>query len=260
MFYKDVKIHSFAMVLCFTAPLAIAEIPQVSSGGGLSANAAADLLFQLETLQQEVQSLRGQVEEQGHELRLMKESQRDRYIDLDKRISILMSAPAIEPNNSVAPIAQIEQIPDEIENTPINTLVTSPLAPVSLQPPTEESQQAYNNAYNLIRERQFDQAETAFANFVNSYPNNSLTGNGYYWLGEVKLVQGKSREALDAFSTVIQRFPGHSKEQDALYKLGTVSDQIGDTANAKLYLQDVIRRFPDTKAAQLAAGYLSKIK
>ncbi|WP_111637080.1 tol-pal system protein YbgF [Marinomonas shanghaiensis] len=261
MFYKDVKIHSFAMVLCFTAPFVMAEIPQASSGGGLSANAAADLLFQLETLQQEVQSLRGKVEEQGHELRLMKESQRDRYIDLDKRISILMSASASEQRNTVAPpIAQIEQIPDAIENTPINTLVTPPLAPVSLQPPTEEAQQAYNNAYNLIRERQFDQAETAFASFVNAFPNNSLTGNGYYWLGEVKLVQGKSREALEAFSTVIQNFPGHSKEQDSLYKLGTVSDQIGDTEKARFYLQDVIKRFPDSKAAQLAAGYLSKIK
>jgi len=59
---------------------------------------------------------------------------------------------------------------------------------------------------------------------------------------------------------VIQNFPGHSKEQDALYKMGTVSDQIGDTEKARFYLQDVIKRFPDSKAAQLAAGYLSKIK
>ena len=93
-----------------------------------------------------------------------------------------------------------------------------------------------------------------------TYPNNSLTGNGYYWLGEVKLVQGKSNEALGAFSTVIQKFPGHIKEQDSLYKLGTVSDQMGDSAKAKTYLQDVIRRFPDSKAAKLASGYLSKIK
>jgi tol-pal system protein YbgF len=259
MFYKDVKIHSLAMALCFTAPFALAEIQQVSSGG-LSANAAADLLFQLETLQQEVQSLRGQVEEQGHELRLMKESQRDRYIDLDKRISILMSASASEPKYTPAPAQVTNQVSTEKLSNPINALVTSPLAPVNLQPPTEQSQQAYNDAYNLIRQRNFDEAETAFAKFVKDFPNNSLTGNGYYWLGEVKLVQGKSQEAIDAFSTVIQSFPGHNKEQDALYKLGIVSDQLGDTAKARSYLQDVIRRFPNSKAAQLAAGYLSKIK
>ncbi|MBU2236730.1 MAG: tol-pal system protein YbgF, partial [Gammaproteobacteria bacterium] len=85
MISKVVRIRSFAMALCLTAPFALAESQMAS--GGLSPNAAADLLFQLETLQQEVQSLRGQLEDQGHELKLMKESQRDRYIDLDKRIS-----------------------------------------------------------------------------------------------------------------------------------------------------------------------------
>ncbi|SHF20106.1 tol-pal system protein YbgF [Marinomonas polaris] len=262
MISKVVRIRSFAMALCLTAPFALAESQMAS--GGLSPNAAADLLFQLETLQQEVQSLRGQLEDQGHELKLMKESQRDRYIDLDKRISLLMSASASEPKYSSAPEPRVEQPATQASvqkiNNSTNSLAASPLAPISLQPPTAQAQQAYNDAYNLIRQRNFDEAETAFSEFVKDYPNNSLTGNGYYWLGEVKLVQGKSREAIEAFSTVIQNFPGHNKEQDSLYKLGTVSDQLGDTTKAKSYLQDVIRRFPDSKAAKLAAGYLSKIK
>lgn len=265
MIFKDVKIRSFAVVLFFTAPLASAEIQQVR--GGLSSGAAADLLFQLETLQQEVQHLRGQLEEQGHELKIMKQSQRDRYIDLDKRISLLMSSSISKPVVSVAPMPQAQQpIEKEIavkkdeESTPNTLALAPPLAPVALQSPTELSLQAYNNAYNLIRERKFDESEAALTQFVQDYPNNTLTGNGYYWLGEVKLVQGKSQEAIDAFSTVIKTFSGHSKEQDALYKLGTVSDQLGDTAKAKSYLQDVIRRFPDSKAAKLATGYLSKIK
>ena len=262
MIYKNIRIRSFAMVLFFSAPFASAEMQQTS--GGLSPGAAADLLFQIETLQQEVQSLRGQLEEQGHELKLMKQSQRDRYIDLDKRISLLMSASANENKRSATPAQSIEPQAVIQSSPPVNTasnqLITSPLAPVALQPPTEASQQAYDNAYNLIRQRKFDEAETAFAQFVKKFPNNSLTGNGYYWLGEVKLVQGRSNEAIDAFTTVIQKFPGHSKEQDSLYKLGTVSDQMGNSEKAKSYLQDVIRRFPESKAAKLAAGYLSKIK
>lgn len=263
MILKDLKVRSFAMVLCFTAPFALAEVQQAS--GGLSPSAAADLLFQLETMQQEVQSLRGQLEDQGHELKLMKESQRDRYIDLDKRISLLMSASASEPKYSSAPAQRVEQTDttqaSAVTETPLtSSLASSPLAPVNLSPPTAQSQQAYNDAYNLIPQRNFDEAEIALTKFVKDYPNNTLTGNGYYWLGEVKLVQGKPQEAVDAFSTVINNFPGHSKEQDSLYKLGTVTDQLGDTVKAKSYLQDIIRRFPDSKAAKLAAGYLSKIK
>ncbi|TYL47810.1 tol-pal system protein YbgF [Marinomonas sp. IMCC 4694] len=261
MFRKNNCVRSFAMVLCFTAPFALAQSSQ--TGAGISANAAAELLFQLETLQQEVQSLRGQLEEQGHDLRLMKESQRDRYIDLDKRISLLMSAPvrgsAQAPSVSLQP--KIERVSVQSEPVKIsNALTISPLAPVVLPPPTAQSQQAYNTAYNLIRERNFDDAERALAKFVTDFPNDSLTGNGYYWLGEVKLVQGKPKEAIEAFSKVLSDFSGHSKEQDSLYKLGTVNDQLGNSVAAKSYLQDVIKRFPESKAAKLAAGYLSKIK
>lgn len=249
------------MVLCLTAPFALAENSQ--SGAGISANAAAELLFQLETLQQEVQSLRGQLEEQGHDLRLMKESQRDRYIDLDKRISLLMSSPvrdvAASTNATLQP--KVERVAVPAEPVKIsNVLAVSPLAPIVLQPPTVQSQQAYNAAYNLIRERNFDDAERSLAKFVKDFPNDSLTGNGYYWLGEVKLVQGKPIEAIGSFSKVLSDFPGHNKEQDSLYKLGTVNDQLGDSVSAKSYLQDVIKRFPESKAAKLAAGYLSKIK
>ncbi|MCB5161909.1 tol-pal system protein YbgF [Marinomonas algarum] len=254
---KSIKVRSFAMALCFTAPFALAE-----SSSGLSPNAAAELLFQLETLQQEVQSLRGQLEEQQHEIRLMKSSQRDRYIDLDKRISLLMTSPAqssstekVNPPSPKSPAITKEPAP-----AISNALATSPLAPVVLQPPTAQAKAAYDQAYSLIRQRKFDEAETSLSQFVKTYSDNTLTGNGYYWLGEVKLVQGKSNEALDAFSTVIKRFPGHNKEPDSLYKLGTVNDQLGETVKAKSYLQDVIARFPDTKAAKLSAGYLSKIK
>ncbi|NVK74312.1 MAG: tol-pal system protein YbgF [Oceanospirillaceae bacterium] len=266
MIAKKSKVRSFAMALCFTAPFAIAEAPQAGAGLGLSPSAAADLLFQLETLQQEVQSLRGQLEEQGHQLKLMKENQRDRYIDLDKRISLLMST-TVQQSQSSPVTAQVAQSSTGSDNSAVNkdpdvknSFSVSPLAPVELKQPSELSQQAYDNAYNLIRQRKFDEAEVAFTKFVKDYPSNTLTGNGYYWLGEVKLVQGKSQQAIDSFLTVINDFPGHSKEQDALYKLGIVSDQVGDSAKAKSYLQDVIRRFPNSKAAKLAAGYLSKIK
>ncbi|MEP3350548.1 MAG: tol-pal system protein YbgF [Marinomonas sp.] len=264
MIFRKVKIRSVAMALCFTAPFAMAETQQARTA--LSPAAAAELLFQLETLQQEVQSLRGQLEEQGHELKLMKESQRDRYIDLDKRLSLLMTSSInrqAAPATSSSPIQQTAPAPVVTpvkQDRPTVSAPISPLAPVVLQPPTEQAKQAYNEAYNFIRERKFDESEAAFAQFVQDYPSNTLTGNGYYWLGEVKLVQGKSVEAINAFSTVIQKFPGHSKEPDSLYKLGTVNDQLGDSAKAKSYLQDVIGRFPESKAAKLASGYLSKIK
>ena len=46
-----------------------------------------ELLYQLQLLQQEVMTLRGQLEEQGHQLRQLKQQSLERYVDLDRRIS-----------------------------------------------------------------------------------------------------------------------------------------------------------------------------
>ena len=262
MIVKAMRIRSLAMALCFTAPFAIADtLPQ--SATGLSPNAAADLLFQLETLQQEVQHLRGQVEEQEHELSKMKQQQRDRYIDLDKRISLLMANASKAPQPAAVaatPSAPVTPVTVQPVSKPVASNVAPPIAPIKLAPTTAEAKTAYNNAYSLIRQKQYDAAHNAFIDFVRDYPNNSLTGNGYYWLGELKLVIGDPQGSLADFKTVVQKFSGHSKEPDAIYKLGIVNDQLGATADAKQYLQDVIRRFPNTNSAKLAAKYLAGIK
>ncbi|WP_233402711.1 tol-pal system protein YbgF [Marinomonas transparens] len=256
--------RSFAVVLCSTAPLVMAADSQQPTTA-LSPSAAAELLFQLETLQQEVQYLNGKLEEQEHELKQMKARQRDRYIDLDKRISLLMSSSVKKEPVAVTAVPSAKPTA-----TPALTIVkvnkqeplfsSPPIAPISLQPVSPQAQDAYNNAYNFIRQKQYESANSAFTQFVKDFPDNSLTGNGYYWLGELKLVLGEPNEALTSFSTVINKFPGHSKEPDALYKLGIVSDQVGDSAKAKSYLQDVIKRFPEGNTAKLATNYLSNIK
>lgn len=269
MAFSKVKLCSLAMVLSLTAPFVISE--STNSRRQMSPDAIADLLYQLETLQQEVQSLRGQVEEQAYALKVMKASQRDRYIDLDKRLSFLLASAAKqkttvaspvvkEKEAQVTPTATPKSVTTQPKNAPVVVHSTLASAPIALHAPTGQEKRAYSDAYNLIRDRKFDESEVALSNFVEMYPDNTLTGNAYYWLGEIKLVQGKSDEAVKAFQTILKAFPGHSKEPDVLYKLGTVTDQLGDTVKAKSYLQDVIKRFPDTSSASKASAYLSKIK
>ncbi|REG85534.1 tol-pal system protein YbgF [Marinomonas pollencensis] len=251
--------RSFAVGLFLTAPLAMAANQQA---GTLPAHAAAELLSQLDALQSEVRDLRGQLEEQGHELSQMKAQQRDRYIDLDKRISLLMSASAARQESQASQaIASAAPAPAPVvKSEAASSLSSVQLAPIALTPVSPQARSAYDDAYGLIRSKQFETAEVAFTEFVKDYPDNTLTGNGYYWLGELKLVLGKPQEAAKSFNIVIKKFPGHSKEPDALYKLGIVNDQLGNASASKSYLQDVISRFPESKSAKLATSYLTGMK
>ncbi|MGO3344169.1 MAG: tol-pal system protein YbgF [Marinomonas sp.] len=254
--------RSFAVVLFATAPLAMAAN---ESTGALSTHAAAELLSQLDSLQSEVRQLRGQVEEQDHQLSQMKAQQRDRYIDLDRRISLLMTAATTKQDTNISQsnadvIAPSVPVALGVNDDSSDKVSSVQMAPIAIIPASPQAQSAYDDAYALIRDKQFDTAEVAFTEFVKNYPDNKLTGNGYYWLGELKLVLGKPKEAAQSFLTVIKKFPGHSKEPDALYKLGSVYDQLGNVDASKTYLQDVITRFPDSKAAKLATSYLTSIK
>jgi len=285
MIVNSLTFRSFAVVLLLAAPLAMADGQNQTN---LSVNAATQLLTQLDQLQSQVRDLTGQLEDQQHQIDQMKSQQRDRYVDLDQRVSMLMaklaqqqtvpaataatpgSVPAATPSATPAAAPSNTQSTSDTDNEPTNITDMSSqtngasasdvkLAPIALKPVTPEAKQAYNNAYQLIRERQFETAEVSFTEFVKDFPDNQLTGNGYYWLGELKLVLGKPKEAIDQFNIVIKKFPGHNKVPDALYKLGIVNDQLGNTDKSKSYLQEVIRRFPDSKAAKLATSYLTKL-
>lgn len=264
-------LRSLAVVLFFTASLARAEDATTTA---LPPDAAADLLYRLETLQSEVQKLRGVVEEQQHEIAKMKASQKDRYIDLDKRISLVMSQMSeivANQGSMQTQAATIETDPTDDDSVVASSALSSTLSttagvtqtttgPVTIQPTTPEIQAAYKASYDLIRSKEYDKAADAFTKFINNYPNTDLTGNAYYWLGQLKLVLGDPKNALEQFSTVVNKFPGHNKEPDAIYKLGLVNDQLDNKIAAKRYLIDVIERFPVSDAAKLAKKYLSSMK
>src|SRR5690606_38398464 len=89
------------LVLGLWSVSAAAQVPVVDAGSAAAdrspvvlAQAAnpnnelvVSLYNQLEALQREVQTVRGIVEEQSFQLRKMETEQRDRYLDIDRRLS-----------------------------------------------------------------------------------------------------------------------------------------------------------------------------
>lgn len=255
------NLRSIAMALCLTAPLAYA---QGEGSSALSASAAAELLYQIENLQLEVQSLRGTVEQQQHELSKMKASQRDRYIDLDRRISTVMKSVQERPPVPVATVEITAPVieSNEVDNTTETSLpdIASTAQPIVIEPANAETLAEYKAAYSLVRNNENAKAELAFVDFISKYPNSELSGNSFYWLGLLKLNSGDPMSAIDQFKSVIDRFPGHDKETDTLYRLGFAYLKVEDKDSARRYLVDVIERFPNSKAAKLAKNLLSNIK
>jgi len=215
------------------------------------------LLMLIQQLQDEVRSLRGQVEQQSYRLKQMEQEQLDRYRDLDRRVSVLLSANADAGLSPPAePVFSDTQSATTAPNPADTSSATAAAPAVAAQSaPAEDDMRAYREAFALVRDKSYGPAISAFNAFVQQYPQSPRLANAHYWLGEVYLVQQNTEAARDAFTLVLNRFPQSSKAPDSAYKLATVYEKLGDQARSSQYLDLVLTQYPDSAAARLAKEF-----
>lgn len=220
------------------APVLGADPVKTQTQSQASQNTAnAQLLLQIQQLQNEMQLLRNVVEQQQMMINQLQKDGRDRYLDADRRLTDLS-----------------KQVSDLRSNTPPAPSSGSDanILPVV----TSTAKEAYQSAYSLVKQQKFDQAITAYQAFIKNYPNSSLLPNAYYWLGELYMVKNLTQEAERVFLTVIETYPESRKVPDASYKLGLVYARYGQLDKAKTQMNDVKKQHPNSTAAKLASQYL----
>lgn len=220
-------------------PAPAAPSPGPGSGVG-------PLFHQLQVLQGELQTLRGMVEELRFQIERLAKDQQAQYSDLDQRLMTLRGG---GPSPSTGDAAAGTSSPDR-----------SPSAPNLPLEEGESEQQAYTAAFNLMRDRAFDESAVAFKQMIETYPNGQFTPNGYYWLGELHLAQGDTEKARQNFAQVVNLYADHTKVPDALYKLGVVHHRLGDNQRALEFLDRVQAESPDSSAAGLARTYAAELR
>ena len=218
---------------------AVQQVATDPDGGAAATDVRrlSELFYQLQVLQQELQELRGTVEEQSHQLNRIARDQQEQYIDLDRRVAALR-------NNTSAPA--------------ISTTAQTPAASTATGGGTER--EAYTAAFNLMKNRQFDESAYAFNKLIVDYPNGQFTPNAFYWLGELYLAKTEHEKARQSFAQVANLYPDHQKVPDALYKLGVVYHRLGDTQRSLEYLGKVRAEHPQSSAAGLAATYAAELR
>jgi len=224
----------------------------------------ATLLDKIQGLQQEVQELRGQLEVQSHELQKLKDQQLAFYKDLDARLPTTTAANhSATPTTSLsAPVPSMKQdktaaaiIPAPALKNNLKTVATKSL---HTNNPADE-QISYLAAYELVKNKRFDQALPAMQSFTEQYPQGGYTANAFYWMGEIYMQQQDYPHAIDHFETVVQQFPSSNKSAASLLKIGYALAASGKPVEAKQRLLQVVRNYPNTNTAQLAAVKLKTL-
>lgn len=220
--------------------------------------ANAEMFYQLQTLQQEVQSLRGTLEQQQFEINKLKQQRLDDYIDLDRRIGELSAAATPVNKSGSQPAASGQQSPINNAASPTSSstnssTMASQAAPAPGFNPADEAA-SYEKAYAFLKQRQVDDSMKAFEKHLQLYPEGDYAANALYWLGELHLLRNDTSLAEKQFSDLLARFPAHRKADDARFKLAKVYFQQGKIDSSRQLLEALIQENNDV--SRLASSFL----
>lgn len=241
-----------------------------------------NLLDSVSRLQEQVRVLRGQVEDQGNELKQLKKSQQAGFASFDDRINQLSTggvataaagsaAPTTGASNpSSSALTPAPSTPAPPVTTPPSAAVTPTSSPTPASSTTQtgvgsgaaaasQQQNLYNAAFNLLKDGKYDQAIAGFQATVAADPTGQWSPSALFWQGETYYVQQKRDQALKAYQQVLTEFPKSDRVPDALLKTGYIAYDENKNAQARGIFQKVIDQFPQSQAANLAKQRLARM-
>ena len=186
----------------------------------------ANLSVQVDETQNNLQGVRGRVDENQHSVDKSLKEIRARIGSLEKNTSIGVSS-SPPPTSGVTP-----------SSTP---------SAASL-----DAEEVYNDAYRIFQEGRYPESRSAFVKFLQQFPQTEYSDNAQFWIGEAYFKEGKAEEAILAFEDVSRKYPQGNKVPDALVRQGICFKVLGDKDNARIILQRVIDKYPNSPQSDMA--------
>ena len=135
---------------------------------------------------------------------------------------------ALEIGAEESDIASAEQIQQTQSIESVGTVITEIAERNEKILPDSSPEKQYEFAISFIKVGDYETAELALREFVDSNPEHKLAGNAQYWYGETFRVRQLYQDAATAYLDGYQKYPKSSKAPVNLFKLGVMLDQIGE--------------------------------
>ena len=230
--------------------------------------AIREMIQQVDEISEDINLLRGEIEVQGNDINEIKKRQRELYQDIDRRLRDIESravsqAPAARITTPqvaapAQPAIQSSGTTAETPSLPAGSAAAAISAPVSA--PQAGEKEAYQAAFDTLKEGRYKEAKVEFAAFLVKYPSSGFAGNAQYWLGEAHYVTRNFEQGIVEFEKVLNSYPGSNKVPDAMLKIGYTYYELKQYPQAKTILQELRTRFPNETAARLATKRLDRIR
>ena len=194
-----------------------------------------DIQSQIELLNTELRSLRGQNEELAHNLQDADKRQKDFYIDLDTRLRHF--------ETSEAPSAS-----------------ASGNANGSAEDMLATGNRAYETAHGLLKAGKYQDAVNAFQGLLKNFPESVYIASAQYEIGLAYLELKDFQNAQLSFQDLAAKFSFSPKAPEALLNIADCQLALKEVPAAKKTLKQLIAKYPGSDAANEAKKRLDTLK
>ncbi len=233
--------------------------------------AQADTWSQVQTLRQEVATLRGEVENLSHAFSqaggaqamsdmLARHDRALRLIETQLAMDLQLDSPGAVPPGTAAPLPGVGMPSAPVTAAPPAPVTAPPAAPARPAAQADTAQVLYDTGMNAFNGRNYQQALKAFSDFTTTYPQHNLTANSWFWQGESSYQLKNYAAAALAYEKVISSYPNNSKAPSAYLKQGLSFAQLGKKDAARERLNQLIQKYPKAPEATRAKQELANLK
>ena len=117
--------------------------------------------------------------------------------------------------------------------------------------PDLSPEKQYEFATSFLKVGDYDTAERAFREFVNTNPEDKLAGSAQYWYAETFRIRQLYTDAASAYLEGYQKYPKSEKAPINLLKLGVSMVQIGEKEQGCKMITAVKKNYPKANQSVL---------
>ena len=117
--------------------------------------------------------------------------------------------------------------------------------------PETNPEKQYEFATSFLKVGDYNTAERAFREFIDTNPNHELSGNAQYWYAETYRIRQLYTDAASAYLEGYQKYPKSEKAPINLLKLGVSLVQIGEKDQGCLMITGVQKQYPKANQSVL---------
>jgi tol-pal system protein YbgF len=163
-------------------------------------------------------------------------------------------------NISDSDIVSAEEIQKTQSIESVGTIITETSQRIEKILPDVSPEKQYEFAVSFLKVGDYETAELAFREFVDSNSEHKLAGNAQYWYGETFRVRQLYQDAATAYLDGYQNYPKSSKAPVNLLKLGVMLVQIGEKTQGCSMILGVQKQYPKANQSIIQKAEFEKKK